>query len=135
MSGSPDRTVLRRDRPANYAVLCGVGSGIGLTVAAISLAAPSGNPGRGDPFYWVLMLPVALWAWSAVDFRPWALRLLPVILAGVPLIAATLALALPAPAHADVVTLWIVAALGVVLGLAGWRWRGRSGLAVSGRSA
>lgn len=123
-----NRAALQRDRAANLAVLAGIGSAIGLTVAVISLLVPTGYAGRSDPLYWLLMLPVVVWAWAAVAFRPWALRVLPVVLAGIPVTTVLLVIALPGSTRADRVTLWIVAGLSLVLGLAGWRWRGQSAL-------
>ena len=127
MSG--DRQSLRRDRAANLAVLAGMASGIAVTVAVISMAVPQGHTAaRGDPRYWLLMLPVAIWAWSAVDFARWAVRLLPLVLVGTPLVAAGLALGLPGMDRVDRITWWVVTAIALACGIAGWRWRRRSGL-------
>ena len=126
---SGDRQSLRRDRAANLAVLAGIASGIAVTVAVISMAVPQGyTAARGDPRYWLLMLPVAIWAWSAVDFARWAVRLLPVVLVGTPLVAAALALGLPGMDRVDRITWWVVTAIALACGIAGWRWRRRSGL-------
>jgi len=70
--------VLRADLRANFAVLVGIASAIALTVAVISLVVPRGYVrSRGDARYWLLMMPVAWWAWAAMDFSAWALVVLP----------------------------------------------------------
>ncbi len=70
--------MLRADLRANFAVLVGIASAIALTVAVISLVVPRGYVrSRGDARYWLLMMPVAWWAWAAMDFSAWALVVLP----------------------------------------------------------
>ena len=110
----PDPEVLRRDRPTNLIVIAAVVSAIALTVALVGVVLPAGNgSGRNDPRYWLMMLPVAVFAWSLLSFRGWAMPLLPVVLVGSPLIAAALALARPGAA-AEATMLWLAAATGLV---------------------
>ncbi len=57
---SPDYKALRADRRASLAMLAGIVSAVALTVALISLVVPQGYvQSRGDPRYWLLMVPVA----------------------------------------------------------------------------
>ncbi len=114
---------LRKDRPANLAVLAGFGTGVMLTATVISrIVEPGFIEQRSNPVYWSLMIPIVIWVLLAAEWKSWALRLLPVILAAAPLGSGLIA------ALAGSTTLWVLTAISVVLSLLGYRWRQMSGL-------
>lgn len=68
---------LKRDVPTTVALLAGLASAAMPVLSATFIMVPHGYMvSRGNPLYWLLMLPVAYWAWGIMSFDPWAIRLL-----------------------------------------------------------
>jgi hypothetical protein len=120
------RRRLRQDRAANIGVLAAFMAALPSALAWMGLLLPLDRAAdRGNPVYWLIMLPVVFWTVAAGSFAPWALRLLRPVLLLAPLLAA-LALAI-AFGRGDSPTPWLVAlAVSVAAALIGWRAYGRS---------
>ncbi len=127
---------LKRHVPTNLALGAALISAAMPVLGATFILVPHGHlAARSSPLYWVLMAPLALWAWGAISFDPWAIRLLTPLLVAAPLLAAMLAV-VSSPSHGDAVALWSLTAIsGVVSVLGGaalsrsrlWPLNGRSG--------
>ena len=117
---------LKRHVPTNLAILAGFASGAMLVAAITFMSVPRGyTAARGDPRYWLVMLPLIVWTWGAASLNAWALRLLAIVLLIAPAGCAAVALlAGPGRPSGDIITLWVLAAAALV-------FAGLGGLALS----
>ncbi len=68
---------LRKDKPSNLAVGGLVIGALATTVSLMALVFPHSDGAmhnRGNPLYWLLMLPFALWGWDLSTFSPRSVR-------------------------------------------------------------
>ncbi len=68
---------LRKDKPSNLAVGGLVIGALAATVSLIALVFPHSDGAmhnRGNPLYWLLMLPFVLWGWDLSTFSPRSVR-------------------------------------------------------------
>jgi hypothetical protein len=67
---------VRRDRNANLAIVAAVICMIVAAVAGLGLLLPDNRSGdRSNPVYWMVILPLGVWAYGLTGFSDWALRL------------------------------------------------------------
>ncbi len=68
---------LRKDKASNLAVGGLVIGALATTVSLLALVFPHSDGAmhnRGNPLYWLLMLPFALWGWDLSTFSPHSVR-------------------------------------------------------------
>ena len=110
---------LRRNVPMTVALLAGLAATAMPVLSATFVFVPHGYmAGRGTPLYWLIMLPVAYWAWGIISFDAWAVRLLAPLLIVAPLTDALFAVFSPVSGD-DVTALWVLAALSLVFAVVG----------------
>ncbi len=80
-------TALRREGPANTAMLAAVVSVLAALVAWIAVLGPASGSVRGSPVFWLLAVPILAWTGPLLNFREWAVRSVPLFLAAAPLAA------------------------------------------------
>ena len=78
---------LRWDWPANMAMLAAVVSLLAALLAWVAVLVPASGSLRGSPAFWLLPLPVLAWTGPLMSLREWAVRSVPLMLAGAPLAA------------------------------------------------
>ena len=65
----------KRHRLVNTALLLSCAAGFFGMLALVNILLPLDyQDNRGNPAYWVLLLPAAGWAMGVVNFHPWAVR-------------------------------------------------------------
>ena len=110
---------LKRHIPTNLALGAALISAAMPVLAATFILVPHGHlAARSSPLYWLLMAPLALWAWGVISFSAWAIRLLTPVLVAAPLLAAALSV-ISDPSHGDAVALWSLTAISVALSVLG----------------
>ncbi|MGI4745812.1 MAG: hypothetical protein ACRYGI_08975 [Janthinobacterium lividum] len=68
---------LRKDKPSNLAIGGLVIGAVVTTISLIALVLPHSDGAmhnRGNPLYWLFMLPCVFWAWSLSTFSPRSVR-------------------------------------------------------------
>jgi hypothetical protein len=87
---------LRKDRRSNAAAIGAAIAALAATMTVISVTVQGGvTESRGNPLYWLLMLPMAWWVNGLTSFEPRAVRLWKPALAvasGTSVVAAALAM-------------------------------------------
>jgi hypothetical protein len=113
------RDRLKRDVRVNVGMLAALAACVPATLGWVGvLIDPAAGPHRASPVFWLIVLPLAAWAYGLVGFSIWALRLLRPILLAAPL-AAAVACAVAVRGGQDP-TWWIVGtAASILLGAAG----------------
>ena len=110
MPGARPYDQLKRHLPTNLAILAVIVSAAMPVISVTFMAVPHGYvAARSHPLYWLLMAPLAVWAWGAVAFDAWAIRLVAPLLVIAPA-AAALAAVLSTRAGGDGVVAWVLAA-------------------------
>lgn len=93
MARNEDARQLRQDKRSGFATYLTVMAWVPIVVAVGMLVAP-GEQGeaRGNPLYWLPMLPLAWWAVALTRYEGWAVRSIRWAQAAAPVAAAMVAL-------------------------------------------
>lgn len=66
---------LRRDKRSGFAAFLTVIAWVPVVVAIVMLSAPASQAAaRGNPLYWLLLVPFAWWGASLTRYEAWAVR-------------------------------------------------------------
>lgn len=110
---------LKRDVPTTIALLAAVAASAMPVLSLTFILVPHGyTASRGNPLYWLIMLPVVYWVWAAMAFDPWAIRMIALILVLAPIVDGLIAL-FSGMSGGDLTALWVLAALSLVLSIVG----------------
>ena len=77
-------TALRRETPANLAMLAAVLAVLAAFLAWVVVLVPGPGTARGSPVFWLLAVPLMAWTGPLLGFRAWAVRSVPLALAAAP---------------------------------------------------
>jgi hypothetical protein len=119
---------VRRDRNANLAIIAAVVCMIAGVVAGLGSLLPNDRSvDRSNPAYWVIILPLGVWAYGLTGFSAWALRLVrPALVVG-PAVCG-IAVVIEAADGRGVLLSGVALVLAVLAGAAGLIWFRRSPL-------
>ena len=110
---------LKRDVPTTVALLAGLAAAAMPVLAATYIMVPHGYvASRGNPLYWLIMLPVVYWAWGIMSFDPWAVRLLAPLLLIAPITDVLIAV-FSGMSGGDQTALWVLASLSIIFSVGG----------------
>ena len=80
-------TALRREKPANLAMIAAVVAVLAAFLAWVTVLVPEPGSARGSPVFWLLALPLMAWTGPLLGFQAWAVRSVPLALAAAPVAA------------------------------------------------
>lgn len=119
-----DPSKLKHDKYYNRAAIGGYLLAIMVTVAigAATLPTVGWVERRGTAMYWLSMLPTAAWLIALAGLSGWAIRLLPFVLGGAPVVLAGLVLAHLPDDRTKLVAYSLAVAIAAAVSLASLRW-------------
>ncbi len=69
-------TALKRERPAQWAILAAICAALTMLAGWIAVLIPAGGSIRLNPLFWVLAAPLMPWLWAVQSFAAWAVKTL-----------------------------------------------------------
>ncbi len=80
-------TALRRERPANLAMVAAVFAMMAAMIGWVAVLVPTGGDPRGSPAFWLLAIPLLCWTTPLMGLRAWAVNTVGLALLAAPLLA------------------------------------------------
>lgn len=69
-------TALKREAPAQWAILAAIFATMTMMVGWVAVLIPSGGNVRFNPLFWLLAAPLMPWLWALQSFAAWAINTL-----------------------------------------------------------